>query len=229
MKRIIVCVLTGVLASCAGFNPDKEQNQAAQAFSRQLSAPLTLDSVYIHRLDTLEALETSVLKLFLAAPANKEIPGDLQSSIKGCLFIDSLQQAGRYPGYLDSLQAGMLKNAMAFKIGKIVFGKRYLLLWGINEISAESYPQYSATSIIATWPDDKNKFTHVLACELYYAADPPQIMERYTNSSVGGEEILWFSETKIVQNEDAAAQKTPGKMVIKPEAGELKFTKSEGR
>ncbi len=220
------------LVSCGGYKPSARQSKFGAEFKKELSAPLTIDSAFINNLDTLEALGGGLLEDLKKDSLNTDISGDIRSSVQGCILIDRLKQQGRYQNYLDSLDIGMLKNAMAFTIGKIKVGDRFLLLWGINESSYDACPLYSGTSIIASWPTNDGGFTHIVAAEMYDAADAPLALWRRTSSTLGSSEISVFSVTytENAETEEGPKLKETKKMILKIDEGALKLeSKNESK
>lgn len=178
-----------------------EQQQFISEFKKEFKQPLFIDSTFIASLDTIENLEFNFIRLLSADSINETLAGGLKNSLSACLFIEEKKQNGRYANYLDSLDIGMLKNAMAFKIGKLSLdNNETLLLWGINEASFDADPGYSGISIIASYANHNKGFNHVLVGERYSAGDPPLFMEKKTNSELNKAEIRINS---VTINEDS--------------------------
>lgn len=222
-SAIISVFFVLILLSCGKYQPSERQKKFTAEFKKELSAPLTIDSAFISNLDTLEAIDSNLLKELQKDSLNTDLAGDLRSSVAGCILIDGLKQSGRYQRYLDSLDIGMLKNAMAFSIGKLKMNDRYLLLWGINESSFDACPLYSGTSIIASWPGNDGSFTHIVAAEMYDAADAPLALWRRASSTIGSSEISMFSVTYTVnaETEDGPKLMETKKRILKLEDGSL--------
>lgn len=201
-KLVLLIPLFILINSCSTrVNLSPEQKNFMAGFKIGFKQPLRIDSAFIAGLDTIENLELNFIQMLAADSINETLARGLKNSLNACIFIEQKKQSGRYTNYLDSLDIGMLKNAMAFKIGKLsLSGSDTLLLWGINEASFEADPGYSGISIIASQANTKKGFNHILIGERYSAGDPPLFMEKKTNSEITKEEIRVNSTTV---NEDS--------------------------
>ena len=178
----------------------KEQEEFGSEFKKEFKLPLIIDSSFIAGLDTIENLGLKFIQQLAKDSIDSQLGGGLKNSLKGCVFIEKLKADGRYGNYCDSLDIGMLKNAMAFKIGKLKLSTNMdLFLWGLNEASFEADPGYSGISIIASYANKNNGFTHILVAERYSAGDPPLFMEKKTNGEILKNEI---KINTVVSNQD---------------------------
>ena len=216
-------MLLSTLVSCKRFKSSDSQKAFVNEFNRHLSLPLTADSLFIAQLDTLEAMDLPLLETLQTDTVKEELAGTLNASIGECLFIEKLKQSGRYQGYLDSLSPGMIKNAMAFKVGKIELKDgTHLLLWGINESSFDADPFFSGTSIIASYTNNKGGLTHVVIDESYNAGDPPSFLQKRTTAQLTENEMRITTKTQARDADEEEWKKETAFLKLQLESGELK-------
>jgi hypothetical protein len=225
----LLCMM--LLFSCCGHKqPNEKQKRIIAGFGPGRPLPLKIDSSFIAGLDTLEAMTIADLEEFNRDSADKNLAGDLKNSIRGCMLIEKLKQSGRYENYVDSLTIGMLKDAMAFRIGAIKTKDNFpILLWGINESSYDACPFYWGVSIIASYPLEKGGYAHILVGEDYSAGDPPSLMRKRTNSEIRDKEIV-INSVAIVEDTDIPSKATENKYLkLKVEDGTFLLTQKSGK
>jgi hypothetical protein len=202
----------------------KEQEEFGSEFKKELKIPLILDSSFIAGLDTIESLELKFIQQLTKDSMDSQLGGGLKNSLNGCIFIERLKENGRFKNYSDSIDTGMLKNAMAFKIGKVTLNNKMdLFLWGINEASYEADPGYSGISIIASCANKNKGFTHILVAERYAAGDPPLFMEKKTNGEILKNEIKINTVTSTQDKEIGSNLKEGTFLKLELDNGEVKI------
>lgn len=194
------------IAGCTRFVPGSRQQAFANTFTKVFTLPLKIDSNFIAAPDTLEAMSLSELQVLQNDSVVSDLALGFKNGVAACVFIEKLKVAGRYKGYLDSLDIGMIKNATAYKIGKAFTPDgRYVLLWGINEGSFEADPGYSGVTVFASYPNDADGFTHMVVGQDYFAGDPPVTMRQTTQSEVF-ENVITITSKTVNEDLDAGSK-----------------------
>jgi hypothetical protein len=191
MRAILLCVLFAYLYSCSNKNSSEQtgekqeqKNEIQSAFSennfKKLQLPLKTDTVFVDKADTNSRLTYRDLR---GAGAKLFTNDDIKYGLGIFCHIDSLKEKKLYQAYVDSLDIGMTKNSIAFKVGSIALknGSK-LFLWGTESSSFEACPVFNEKNIIATYVNAKGEMigTFLLA-KRFSGADPP---------STGSEDVM---------------------------------------
>jgi hypothetical protein len=183
MRTIFLCVLLAYLYSCNNKNSNEQSTGKQDAKSethtvftennfKKLQLPLKTDTTFVDKADTNSRLTYHDLRemgsrLFM----DDAIKYNLTIFCK----IDSLKEKKLYQAYVDSLDIGMTKNSIAFKVGyaELKNGSR-LFLWGTESSSYEACPVFSEKNIIATYINAKGEMIETfLLAKRFSGADPP--------------------------------------------------------
>lgn len=156
---------------------------------KKLNLPFVIDTTFIQTIDTnkrisyqqVRQLGEKILELDYGSP---------EYNINGFCKIDSLKQEEKYQQYIDSLDIGMLKTAIAFKVGYIDLGNnRKLFIWGTCLSSFEACPFFSGTHLIGTFKNSKNENTHFLLAQLAGSGDPPAFLNQEITARIENETV----------------------------------------
>jgi hypothetical protein len=206
MRSILLCILLTYLYSCGNKNGGEKQASENETYSlftennfKKLQLPLKADTIFVDRADTNSKLTYYDLR---SAGSGLLMNEDIKYDIMIFCRIDSLKEKKLYQAYVDSLDIGMTKNSIAFKVGYVELksGSK-LFLWGTESSSYEACPVFSEKNIIATYVNAKGEMIETfLLAKRFSGADPP---------STGSEDIMAevdadgnISQTRISISDD---------------------------
>jgi hypothetical protein len=142
--------------------------------------PLKTDTTFVDKADTNSRLTYHDLR---EAGSKLFQNGAIKYNLSIFCKIDSLKEKKLYQAYVDSLDIGMTKNSIAFKVGYLELknGSR-LFLWGTESSSYEACPVFSEKNVIATYVNAKGEMIETfLLAKRFSGADPP---------STGSEDVM---------------------------------------
>lgn len=215
MKQFFALILASVFLYSCGSSSKKEEVKAldstaletkvesSMSFDDQsfktLQFPLVLDTVFVEKVDTNDRITYQQFRAQGLNILKHDISERINYTIDDFIKIDSLKQIGKYKNYIDSLDIGMTKQAIAYKIGVLNFkNATKLFIWGFQLKSFEACPFFTYNKIVGTYVDENKKSTHILLAEVSGGGDPPLIGDEKAWSVVkedGTIEMNYFSVT----------------------------------
>ena len=228
MKKIIVLLALG-FSACTNHNPVSENAAAQLPVFRDLKAfslPFSVDTNFILNADTSRKLSYTEVRALGQDFLKDEYSRELYYSFNEFCKIDSLKKSNAYAAYVDSLDIGMTKDAVAFKLGYIVLKNNALMLvWAITNSSFEACPVFSGTRIIGSYRQPGGSYTHVLLGDKSYWADPPSTYGRTLTTEIGRDEKFNIEGLGVNDDMDMPGEaNTKTKLQLQAENGELKIT-----
>ncbi len=189
---------------------------------RPFTLPLNIDTTFITTLDTNDRISFQQIRGLQAEFLENAISVGLSDNINTFCKIDSLKQIEKYGKYVDSLDIGMTKISIAYKIGVIDFkNNSKLFIWGLYQSSYEACPYFSSTSVIGTFLHEGKKNTNFLLAENFFGGDPPITETSITTAKINEDGTVEIDAISISDNIDTPGEETTLQKLI------LKLTKDK--
>ena len=236
MKHYALVALALILFSCGNKDAvtEKETQPVKDSLSipsymgfepgsfKPLGLPLNIDTNFIQNADSSDRIMYPVIRSMAGSIVDHALFSSLAYDMHTVCKIDSLKEINRYQAYLDSLDIGMAKTAIAFRIGVIQLEQGHLFLWGISQQSYEACPFFSGTIILATHVSPAKNVTHALIGSISSGGDPPSMFGEIITSVI--DKNGWIHLEAIQVNSDLDAQTeetTKQSLVLQLKAGKL--------
>lgn len=211
MKKIIVLFALG-FSACTNHKAVSEDPAAQLPLFNDLKAfslPFSIDTTFILKADTSHRLSYTEVRALGLDLLKDEYTHELYDSFNEFCKIDSLKKNNAYAVYVDSLDIGMTKDAVACRLGYIVFKNNALMLvWGITNASYEACPVFSGTRIIGSYRRPGGSYTHVLLGNRSYWADPPSSYEIRLTTEIGTNEKFITEALAVSDDLDTPGEET---------------------
>lgn len=191
MKKIFGLILTTAFLWSCGDSSVKEETvkksdtlapetkfESSMSFDSQsfkaLQFPLVLDTVFVEKADSNDRISYQQLRAQGLNFLKNELGERIEFTLDDFIKIDSIKHAGNYAEYIEKLDIGMAKRAIAYKIGVLNFkNNTSLFIWAYQIYSFEACPVFSYNQVVGTYVDGDKKSTHFLLAEVSGGADPP--------------------------------------------------------
>lgn len=191
MKYLTLLIpFTFILFSCSGDGKSKEHQSETDTTSvsektetrmifdsrefKPLKFPLVIDTVFVENADSSDRISYQQLRAMGLNYLKNELGERLEFTLEDFIKIDSIKQAGKYAEYIEKLDIGMTKRAIAYKIGVLNFKNgTNLFVWAYQIHSFEACPVFSYNRVVGTYMDNDKNITHLMLAEVSGGADPP--------------------------------------------------------
>ncbi|MGR3809359.1 hypothetical protein [Jiulongibacter sp. NS-SX5] len=190
-------LLSLVASACSYENQKKETVTERETVSIeeletiQISA---IDSIYLESLeseiDSYQPLSSGeVLSLFnvLESPSTAVFH---ENMVEEYLEIDSIKAYGQYENYLNQLDIGMLRDALAIKIATLDDAKS--LLWAVWYSSYEACPYFHGVDVYLSSIDKDRPTKTIKVGSNFSAIDPPSAIYNPIYSIFSADKIQSF-------------------------------------
>ncbi|MBL7919678.1 MAG: hypothetical protein JNJ40_05155 [Bacteroidia bacterium] len=168
---------------------------------KELSLPLNIDTTFIQKVDTNNRITYQQIRQLGVNFVKGELGEGLVYDINEFAQIDSLKQSGGYKAYLETLDIGMTKTCIAYKVSLINLpNSNKLFIWGITNATFEACPFFSGTLLIGTFVNKNQQATLFNIAEISGGGDPPAMMDTKTEAKIGVDGKIEI--TCIVTNDD---------------------------
>ncbi len=209
MKKLLFLVGSAAVLLFSCGNPKKETTNNAPAndtlsvLFKDAALPLLIDTNILYKLETFDSIKSNVINLLALEIDTSELTKDNLYTLNTFYKIDSLKTAGKYKQYCDSLDIGMPKNATAHALYKIKMDSNTTgYVWGIHYTSYEACPSTTTnTAFISVMHNKKITETFCLG-NAFWFADPPNISNEWTYTTITKNPSVFMDETKTVDDID---------------------------